>query len=187
MAQIIGPVYDRDDYAGFTRRTIALTIDVLILAGFHYALGEALIHLAPDDWFTEDGWLTDEASIWYEFSFWPIAILYLFGFRLSCYGTPGYRIVGIRYAYILGDKPSFIAVVYRAAIALFLLWFFGLDHIWIIFDARKQAWHDKVSGFYVVKRKAVPVGTEPVNHRVIHFMMLTFPVWEPKRGAEATA
>ena len=48
-----------------------------------------------------------------------------------------------------------------------------------VFDERKQAWHDKVSGFYVVKRNARPIGTRRVVQRLIHFMMLTFVVFEP--------
>jgi hypothetical protein len=79
----------------------------------------------------------------------------------------------------LNEKPTVLTIFYRAAIAVFLLWFFCLDHIWIAFDERKQAWHDKVSGFYIVKRNARPVGWARINRRVIQFMMLTFPVWEP--------
>ncbi len=95
------------------------------------------------------------------------------------YGTPGYRIMRIRYAYAFDRRPSFLAILYRAGMAVFLMLFFLLDHIWILFDPHKQAWHDKVSGFYVVKCDAKPTGTRPVRRRYINFMMLTFPVWEP--------
>jgi len=163
------------------RRTVAVCIDALILLAIDYALGEALLNFAPDSWFTEDGYLSSQVAIVYHFSFWPMSILYLFGFRLSINGTPGYRIIRIRYAYALGEKPPLLSIAYRAAVAVFLLWFFALDHIWILFDPHKQAWHDKVSGFYVVKRRAKPHGTQLMNRRLINFMMLTFPVWEPAR------
>jgi uncharacterized RDD family membrane protein YckC len=183
MSELIGPIYSRQDYAGFIRRTIALAIDLLILYGLWYAAGEILVLLAPDDWFTDEGYLIDEAMAAYYFWFWPPAMLYMLGFRMTTGGTIGYRIVGIRYAYALGGKPPFYLILYRALIAVFLLWFFALDHIWIAFDEHRQAWHDKVSGFYVVKRRAQPIGTARVNRRYIQFMMLTFPVWEPEDSA----
>ena len=89
----------------------------------------------------------------------------------------------IRYAYMLSGRPSVTMLLYRSMMALFLLWFFALDHFWILFDERKQAWHDKVSGFYVVKCRAEPVGTVRVVRRVINFMMLTFVVWEPRESS----
>ena len=183
MKPLMGPVFAREDYAGFIRRTVALCIDALILLAIDYALGEALIRFAPDSWIAEDGYINPGVEIAYHFSFWPMSILYLFGFRLSINGTPGYRIVRIRYAYALGEKAPVLSIAYRAAVAVFLLWFFALDHIWILFDPHKQAWHDKVSGFYVVKCKARPNGTQPMSRRLINFMMLTFPVWEIGRAS----
>ena len=94
-------------------------------------------------------------------------------------GTLGYRIVGIRYAYALGGRPPWYLTMYRSAIAVFLLWTFSLDHLWIAFDKNKQAWHDKLSGFYVVKRRAQPCGTRRIVRRIINFMMMSFVVWEP--------
>ena len=185
MKPLVGPVFAREDYAGFIRRTIALCIDALILLAIRYALAEALMRFAPESWFTEDGCFSPGVEIAYHFSFWPMSILYLFGFRLSLNGTPGYRIVRIRYAYALGEEPSLLSITYRAAVAVFLMWFFALDHIWILFDPQKQAWHDKVSGFYVVKRNARSNGTQLMSRRLINFMMLTFPVWEPAEAQQS--
>ncbi len=109
----------------------------------------------------------------------PFALLYSLVFRMTPRGTLGYRTVGIRYAHMLSDRPAWTALAYRAAIALFLLWIFALDHLWILFNRHKQAWHDKVAGFYVVRTNAQPIGTRRVVRRVINFMMLTFVVWEP--------
>jgi uncharacterized RDD family membrane protein YckC len=181
MSELIGPIFARQDYAGFIRRTLALAIDLLILYGLWSLAGKILVRLAPEHWFTDDGYLNDEAAASYYSAFWPCAILYMLGFRLTGGGTIGYRIVGIRYACALGGKPPFYLILYRALIAVFLLLFFALDHVWIAFDERKQAWHDKVSGFYVVRRRAQPIGTARVKRRYIQFMMLTFPVWEPER------
>lgn len=173
MSEGIGPVYYPQDFAGFGRRTLALLIDGLFLLPLYLFLPDLWYYLAPDQW------VTLESYVWIEFGVFLFAILYCFGFRLTTNGTPGYRIMRIQYAYMLGGKPTWLSVLYRAAITLFLLWSFGLDHFWILFDERKQAWHDKVSGFYVVKRGAKPRGTQRIVRRIINFMMLSFPVWEP--------
>ncbi len=179
MPEMIGPVYARRDHAGFIRRTVALALDLAILFAAHLLTGEALAYLAPDTWYDPEGWLLPEVVVTYEFSFWVLAVIYMFGFRLSPFGTPGYRIMRIRYAYAFERGASPLMVLYRAGIAVFLMLFFLLDHLWILFDPHKQAWHDKVSGFYVVKCGAEPIGMRPVRRRYINFMMLTFPVWEP--------
>jgi uncharacterized RDD family membrane protein YckC len=41
---------------------------------------------------------------------------------------------------------------YVASILSLLMLFFG--YLWIVFDARKQSWHDKFAGTIVVRRKA---------------------------------
>lgn len=179
MSEKMGPIYDPRDYAGFLRRSAALVIDLVILglAGF----------VTPWLWYfwAPDAWVTEEAYAWIWIVWLLASLAYLVGFRLTARGTPGYRIVGIRYAYMLAGEPSWTNLAFRAVMAVFLLWFFLLDHFWILVDERKQAWHDKVSGFYVVKRGAAPIGTQRIVRRVIQFMMLTFEVWEPaKEGTD---
>jgi len=180
MPEMIGPVFARRDHAGFIRRTAALALDFVLLCGAYGLMVAALEYCSPDAWHDDEGWLLDEVVVVYSFSFCVLAVIYTLGFRLSTYGTPGYRIMRIRYAYALGGRPSLLAILYRAGMAVFLMLFFCLDHIWILFDPRKQAWHDKVSGFYVVKCSAEPIATRPVRREFINFMMLTFPVWEPE-------
>ena len=83
--------------------------------------------------------------------------------------------------------PGIVAILIGIVVPVML--FFAFDHIWILFDEHKQAWHDKLAGFYVVKRKARPCGTQRVTQRIINFMMLTFVVWEgaPETHTAATA
>ncbi len=178
MSERLGPIYSRDAYAGFLRRTAALVIDGIILLGFWAAAPELWYAAAPAEWVTEASYA------WLHYFLLIADLAYLLGMRLTEKGTVGYRIVGIRYAYVFSGKPILTMLAYRAVLALFLTWFFALNHIWILFDERKQAWHDKVSGFYVVKRNAKPIGTGQVVRRVIEFMMLTFEVWEPKRSGD---
>jgi len=173
MSIQMGPIYDARDYAGFWRRTLAMAIDGIILfSGF---LGTVLAWtiVAPDAWVTEQAY----GRIF--MSFFILGLLYSLGLRFTPEGTLGYRLVGIRYASMVDGKPPVWRILFRSVAAVALLTTFALDHIWILFDERKQAWHDKMSGFYVVKRRAQPLGTQQVVQRVINFMGVTFIVWEP--------
>jgi hypothetical protein len=88
----------------------------------------------------------------------------------------------IRYQSVVEGRPLLLARAYRSTLAFVFMFAFlalFLDHLWILFDERKQAWHDKMSGFYVIRNKARPIGSTAVQQRVINFMGLTLFVWEP--------
>lgn len=175
MNELHGPIYFLEDHAGFIRRTLALAIDFLILVLCSGIGTEIYSRLAPDTWFT------DSSMAMIALAFLVSSLAYLIGFRMTDGGTPGYRLMRIRYASMLDIPPTLLTRTYRAVMAIFLLLFFSLDHIWILFDPCKQAWHDKVTGFYVVRKSAQSHGTQKIVQRVINFMMLSFVVWEPAR------
>ncbi len=173
MSHRIGPIYAKKDYAGFIRRTAALILDAIIIISAYFGSAYGWYYLAPAEWVTVQSYKIIEGI-------WLIATFaYVFGMRLTVRGTLGYRIVGIRYAHMLSSKPSKWALAFRATLAPVLMWFFALDHWWILADPRKQAWHDKMTGFFVVKRHAKPIGECQMVQRVANFMLLTFLVWEP--------
>lgn len=125
MTRYVGPIYAHDDYAGFVRRTAALAIDAIILTVAWFVLAWGWYYFAPDSWVTR-------ASYVWIYALWGLGSpLYLVGFRLTTAGTLGYRIVGIKYAHMLSSEPSRTSLAFRAVMALFLLWFFALDHLWI--------------------------------------------------------
>lgn len=175
MSQQTGPLYARQDYAGFIRRTLALALDLLLLLLVRSMAFWGWYCLAPPGWQTRrsDWWIRAGPIM----AWW----VYMVAFRLTTKGTLGYRITHIRYAYMLGEKPDALSILCRAVVGAALFRAFALDHLWIPCDRCKQAWHDKISGFYVVKAKAQPVGTVQVVRRVIHFMDWAFVVWEPIR------
>ncbi len=183
MSQLTGPAYKHEDYAGFIRRTAALLFDIMLVILASILIGGICISIPSIPWTEEQ----EDAVL--AFVFTMTFLLYMLGFRLSLKGTPGYRLFRIRYAYMLDGKPTALTLLFRSFVAVVLLLFFALDHLWILFDEHKQAWHDKLSGFYVVKRKAQPCGTQRVTQRIINFMMLTFVVWEgaPETHTAATA
>ena len=122
-----------------------------------------------------------------------LGIIYALTLRLTMKGTLGYRVLGIRYAYMFGPRPTMLHRVHRVFVGLYLIFllagrpfgFFAQYPIWLLFDERKQAWHDKIAGFYVVKRDARPRGTRRINRRVINFLTLSFVVWEPADDARS--
>ncbi len=166
----LGPVYAKTDYAGFLRRMLALFIDLCILLLTWFAAVFIIFMAHPQ---------AARAGPWFRLALFLLGLAYFFFFRLLERGSPGYRLVGIRYAYALPGRPSKLWIMLRSVWALSLTMFFGLNHIWILFDPRKQAWHDKLSGFYVVRRRAQPISMQPVAQRLINFMGYTFLVWEP--------
>lgn len=173
MSKRYGPVFAKRDYAGFWRRTAALAIDAALLWAAWLGASYGWYFCAPAEWVSRRSYHLI-TTIW-----WLFAVAYLFGMRLTPRGTLGYRLVGIRYAYMLREQPTRWSLAFRAALAPLLLWFFALDHLWILADKRRQAWHDKVTGYYVVRNQAHPTGTVQMVQRTINFMQLTFIVWEP--------
>ena len=176
MSRELGPIYDKRDYAGFVRRTTALVIDTVILIALYAAVMMGWYTLAPVEW------VTDAAHRWIVVVWWVFSFGYMFGFRFLERGTPGYRIMRIRYAYMFSRKPTMAPIMLRSLSAVFLMWFFALDHLWILCDERKQAWHDKVSSFYVIKRSAQPIGTRRIVQGVTNILGLTFICNEPAEG-----
>ncbi len=173
ISDAYGPVYARKDYAGFIRRSLALAIDFLLLATFWVISLWGWSFLAPCPWVTE------RAYAWSYLILLLFSVVYLLGMRLTMRGTLGYRLMRIRYAYMLDQSPGMVMILFRGVAALGLMWIFALDHLWILFDEQKQSWHDKLTGFYVVKSRAQPVGKVRVQRRLVGVMGYSFLVWEP--------
>jgi uncharacterized RDD family membrane protein YckC len=173
MEEIFGPIYARRDYAGFIRRTAAFVFDLLLLAIVYVGISVGVSLAFPES-------PPRQLEAWLGMGFWVLLFIYFIGFRLFANGTPGYRLMRIRYVYMLGERPPVLTVLFRAVAAAILVWIFALDHLWILFDDRKQAWHDKITGFYVVKRHAEPAGEARMVQRVVNILAMTLVVWEPR-------
>lgn len=69
--------------------------------------------------------------------------------------TPGKMAIGVTIVDArTGGQPStkqFVIRYFAYGLSLLAL---GLGYLWIVFDARKQGWHDKLADTVVVKRKA---------------------------------
>jgi uncharacterized RDD family membrane protein YckC len=176
MAELRGPIYDKSSFAGAIRRTFALLIDAVILVTTLFSAHELLWRFS--DHLTDHEYYQRADAIWT--LWWIGCVAYAIGLRLSTRGTLGYRVMRIEFVYMLGEKPSLLVRLHRAIVGVALISICRWDHVWILFDERRQAWHDKITGFYVVKRGARPIGERQMVRRVIHFMALSFIVWEPR-------
>jgi uncharacterized RDD family membrane protein YckC len=143
------------NYAGFVSRLFALIIDVSLIV-IVLALGSSLLTTAVDvlglrEWFDSSigssGLFT---GIFAVVNGLAIVVGYLVLFWLLTGQTLGMMLLGLRVVSRAGGRVTFVRAILRI-IGYFLLpgvFFFGF--LWILGDDRRQAWHDKLAGTYVV-------------------------------------
>lgn len=121
--------------AGSLERFIAAFIDGLILS-----LINGAFFAAADD----GGFISGYATL--------IGALYAIAFWMYWNGqTPGKKIMGIKIIKEDGEKVDSQAAILRYVGYLISGAVFMLGFIWILFDKRKQGWHDKIAKTLVVK------------------------------------
>jgi uncharacterized RDD family membrane protein YckC len=123
--------------AGFWMRVIAYIIDGFIIAIPSFALGTAVLHADP---LTRAG-INLVIELTYFLYFW------------SAYGkgqTIGMQMLHMKVVKTDGSLLSVTAALVRY-VGLIVAWIpLGLGVIWVGIDAKKQGWHDKMAGTYVV-------------------------------------
>jgi uncharacterized RDD family membrane protein YckC len=140
-------------YAGFVTRMVAFIIDRVILSIIVFVIV----------WFTE--WILNAFQInvllFSEGSSWqlPVAVtvglyallslLYDIGFWMLAGQTPGKRVVGVRVVRTDGKRLKFGNAL-RRAIGYVISGILFLGYLWILFDNRRQGFHDKLAGTMVV-------------------------------------
>ena len=95
-----------------------------------------------------------------------IAIGYPVGFWVLLGQTPGKLLMGLRIARINGQPLT----IRRALLRYVGYWLsaipLGLGFLWVLADDRRQAWHDKLAGTYVVYVARSPVARSTVRGEV---------------------
>jgi len=124
--------------AGFWMRFLAYLIDAVIITAPAYALGSIILHASLAG---REG-ISLVVQISYFIYFW------------SAYGkgqTIGMQLLHMKVVRTNGSTLSISRALIRyvGLIAASLPLSLGL--IWAAFDAKKQGWHDKIAGTYVVK------------------------------------
>jgi uncharacterized RDD family membrane protein YckC len=153
----------KGDYAGFFSRTIAMLIDIaiinatVVIGGWIITITVNILDIGPVLNFMKNIYPNLESNISYLFNptyvaiFIFVLVILYFLFFLSFSGhTPGKALMGLRVVPMHGGKMSFIRsslrfVAYAVSIIPLFLGFF-----WIIFDDRRQGWHDKIANTCVI-------------------------------------
>ena len=138
-------------YAGFVSRLLAYAID----------LGIIVILLIFGGWlwqtvssFFQFGFFADASSLFFAFiagisAILTSAVYYIF-FWVLAGQTPGKLLLGIRIVGLDSDRITFWQALrryvgyYLSALALYA------GYWWVLIDNRRQGWHDKLAGTYVI-------------------------------------
>ena len=132
----ISEIFER---AGFGIRLIAYLIDSVIiflislLIGIMASSGRSVLD-------------TGESFVYILF------ILYTIGMWVFAGGaTIGKKIMGIKIVTVSGSSIGLGRAILRLVGYFFSGLFFGLGYLWIIWDEKKQGFHDKITGTIVIK------------------------------------
>ena len=140
-------------YAGFASRAIALVIDYLII----------LLLLFIMVWFINSipnllnlqvinlNWLNSTVIFVSSTAFTLIIIYTYFNFFWFLTGqTLGNAVMGIRVVRTNGRRVGFLRGLVRSIGYLLAFIPLGLGFLWVLGDDRRQGWHDKLAGTYVI-------------------------------------
>ena len=125
---------------GFVPRLVAYLIDVVILFVINIVLGLVLGAVLGDNGSMLASLLSVVIGLGYYIYFWG-----------TSGQTPGKSVMKIKVVPVDGSAMTMGKAVMRligyfvSGIVIYL------GFIWILFDANKQGWHDKIAGTYVVK------------------------------------
>jgi uncharacterized RDD family membrane protein YckC len=129
-------------YATFWRRFWAYQADLLIVS----VLAAAFIAIARGE----------NAAI-IALATW---VLYFVGFGAEG-GTPGKRMFGLRLTRLNGSSPGFARAALRELIGRPLSTIpLYLGYLWMLDDAERQTWHDRISDTIVLREVPVAEGPE---------------------------
>ena len=139
-------------YAGFWRRLASQLLDLLVLVvGVFGAL--VIISFFGTAVLSGDGGMESEHFATVE----AIAVVVVGSILLLYFpmgnglgGTPGKRIMGLRVVDQWGNVPGVASGSGRSFVSVVSLLLLGLGYLSMIWDERKQTWHDKVAGTYVL-------------------------------------
>jgi uncharacterized RDD family membrane protein YckC len=137
------------DYAGFWVRVGATIIDSILMMIIFIPLlmwiygGEELIERAQ----------TGEWGVTYYLITYILPAAAVIAFWIARQATPGKMALSLR----IVDAKTLGPLSKGQAIGRYLSYYvssipLGLGLLWVAFDARKQGWHDKLAGTFVVRK-----------------------------------
>lgn len=133
-------------YVGFWPRLGAMFMDGIIIALISYPI---LLMVYGTAYFTKTELLSGSLDFVISYIF---PIVWTVGFWAYRQATPGKMVIGAKIISAkTGGKPSVGQYVGRYFAYILSALPLGLGYFWAGWDAKKQTWHDKLAGTYVVR------------------------------------
>jgi uncharacterized RDD family membrane protein YckC len=140
-------------YAGFVTRLVSFVIDRAVVGvvafvtfqSIDYLLGAFKINQLLGFWDTTWQGRTILVAVIYTF----LTVCYDISFWLLAGQTPGKRVMGLRILRSDGTRLNFGNAL-RREIGYLVSGILFLGYLWILFDNRRQGFHDKLAGSIVV-------------------------------------
>lgn len=141
-------------YAGFGIRTAAYLIDAVILFIVALIVSPALGGITTTSNTIIGNELVQSSSVNSAYLLFQILLgaIYFIGFWSLTSRTPGMMLLHLRVLRASDGKPISIGLgVVRYIGLLISFWVIFIGVIWVAIDARRQGWHDKMAGTFVVQ------------------------------------
>jgi uncharacterized RDD family membrane protein YckC len=162
-------------FGGFWRRTMAFSIDKIILffiSLFILFVGLLALWIGFPAHYREllpEGLLG--VSIRFMLSYILMAVLihmlYFTYFHGTTGQTPGKMIFGLRVMQATGEKMT-LGIGFLRWAGYFVSGIFYLGFFWIAVDSKKQGWHDKIAGTVVIRTANIVDGaSEPSTEKYL--------------------
>ncbi len=143
------------DFASPAQRLIAYIIDLVIIGfimGFFYYAGLAIGGFTLDAAGRIDFGSNPGLGLFIMFIGLMVGLLGKPWFGSHGGQTPGYKLLGMRVVRVKDGGPlSFPNAILRLVGYAVSAFIFYIGFIWIIFDAQRQGWDDKIANTFVVK------------------------------------
>jgi uncharacterized RDD family membrane protein YckC len=144
-------------YGGFWKRALAISIDMMALYFISMILGSisiVILSIASDTALTEG--ISETANgllaAWYAMGL--VTNLFYFTYFPATTGqTLGKKILGLKIVKLSGEPIGKGTAFLRWMGYLVSFVFFCLGFIWVIFDRKRQGWHDKIAETVVLDIK----------------------------------
>lgn len=136
-------VVSYNNYAGFFRRFVAFILDSIIINAAIGLAGQVIGFKV----FDMDN-PVNQNTIWVQL----ITMAYFVFLESSEWqSTIGKKLLGMKVVDENYQRITMVKALIRFVISYFSMAVLCLGYIWIIFDSKKQGWHDKAAGTYVIR------------------------------------
>ena len=141
-------------YAGFGIRTAAYLVDAVILFIVGLIVSPALGGLTTTSNVVSGNALIQSSSVNSGYLLFQILVgaIYFIGFWSLTSRTPGMMLLHLRVLRASDGQPISIGLgIVRYIGLLISFWVIFIGVIWVAIDPRRQGWHDKMAGTFVVQ------------------------------------